>query len=216
MDSSNSDISTQNESADLSIEQNTNESNFSNENSVGITQELNDSVVVANGDDSTNPTVTNNGDVSEEAIDINSNLSQNGDEDTDDPLAFEANDSVVANDGHSTDCIVTDHDDAGEQAIDTNSNSNLSNSDEEIVADPLVIVKTEVPMQEFHAANSAEIDEILEEAEEIVCDDGVVMLIGKNGVPMPWAATDDKLIKREKDLMSGDIPFNCTVSRIFY
>lgn len=210
-DSSISDVSTQNESAELSIEPSVNESIRSNENSLqnpveNVGPEVNDSMG-ANGNHSTDRMSR---DASEVAIDMNLNLSNNGDEDTDDPLALDVNDSMGAGGDNSADRIASDDGDVSEEALAINSNS--SNNGE---VDPLVIIKTEVPMHEFHAANNDEIDEILEEVEEIVCDDGIVMSVGKSGVPMPWAATDDKLIKRQKDSISGDIPFNCIVSRFF-
>lgn len=253
-DSSISDVSTQNESAELSIEPSVNESIRSNENSLqnaveNVGPEVNDSMR-AGGDSSTDRIASDSGDVSAEAMSINStnngnedplaqvndsmgangnhstdrmshdasevaidmnlNLSNNGDEDADDPLALDVNDSMGAGGDNSADRIASDDGDASEAAMAINSNSSTNGE-----VDPLVIIKTEVPMHEFHAVNNDEIDEILEEVEEIVCGDGIVMSVGKSGVPMPWAATDDKLIKRQKDSISGDIPFNCIVSRFF-
>lgn len=122
------------------------------------------------------------------------------------------NDSEVANENGSTDRFATNNGDASEESID----DNLSNNAEVHTIDPLAIIKVEVPLYEVHAANNDEINQILDEAEEIVCDDDVIMSIGKDGIPKPWAATDDKIIKRQNDPMSGDIAFNVTVSRIFH
>lgn len=107
----------------------------------------------------------------------------------------------------------TTNDNVSEEAVDFN--SVLFNEDEHAVVDPLTPIKREVPLYEICAANNAEIDELLDEPTEFVFDDDVTIIIGKCGVPKPWAITSDTLIKRQNDAMSGNIAFNSTVSVIF-
>lgn len=76
-----------------------------------------------------------------------------------------------------------------------------------------VDVKNEfVPLFDLHTANNDAIDELLDEPEEFVYGDDLTMLVGPSGLPMPWASTEQRMIKRENDPMSGDIPFNEEVS----
>ncbi|XP_055309118.1 uncharacterized protein LOC129573007 [Sitodiplosis mosellana] len=67
-----------------------------------------------------------------------------------------------------------------------------------------------VPLFNVHDANNDEIDQLLEEPEEIVYEDDVVIMVGRHGLPKPMAATEDDMIKRENDQMTGNIPFNET------
>lgn len=80
-----------------------------------------------------------------------------------------------------------------------------------------VVTKIEQPayFYDVHSTNSADIDDVLDEPEEITWekDPDVVMTIGRSGFPMPWLATDGNIIKREGDLMSGNISFNETVHK---
>lgn len=72
-----------------------------------------------------------------------------------------------------------------------------------------------VPYFDIHAANSVEIEDLLDETEEIFCNEDVIMTIGKCGVPKPYLSTSEDIIKREGDKMSGDIAFNESVRIIF-
>lgn len=75
------------------------------------------------------------------------------------------------------------------------------------------VVKNEfVPLFDLHTANNEAIDELLDEPEEFDYGDDLTMMVGPSGLPMPWASTEQKMIKRENDPMSGDIPFNEEVS----
>lgn len=75
-----------------------------------------------------------------------------------------------------------------------------------------IVVKSEwVPLFNVHSANNDAIDELLDEYEEVPCDDDCMMIVGSSGFAMPMSATTDDLIKREIDPMSGDMPFNETV-----
>lgn len=80
-----------------------------------------------------------------------------------------------------------------------------------------VVTKVEQPAYFYnvHSANSASIDDVLDEQEEIIWekDPDVVNKIGRSGMPKPWLATDGNIIKREGDLMSGDVAFNETVHK---
>lgn len=101
--------------------------------------------------------------------------------------------------------------------------TNQFNSNEENATDPLAIttsveVKTEqVPLFDMHATNRMEIDALLDEQDYTTenCgsdDDDVVIFIGKSGVPKPMQTTGDFLVKRENDIISGNIAFNERVS----
>lgn len=81
---------------------------------------------------------------------------------------------------------------------------------------PMSDVKTDVATCFFgiHAGNSSDIDNVLEEPVEIDCGEDVIMKVGRFGIPKPWSVTSDRLVKRESDVMSGDIPFNQTVNII--
>lgn len=71
-----------------------------------------------------------------------------------------------------------------------------------------------VPLFNNRVANTTEIEELLDEAEEIYCNEDIIMTIGQGGVPKPFFATAEDIIKRENDKMSGNIPFNWSVSLI--
>lgn len=74
-------------------------------------------------------------------------------------------------------------------------------------------VKAEsVPLYENYTRNSAEMDTLLDEPEEIFCDEDMTITIPKGGIPKPLASTGDDMIKCENDKISGSIPFNANVS----
>lgn len=77
------------------------------------------------------------------------------------------------------------------------------------------IVKPEyVPLFSVHSANNEAMDQLLEEQEEIPCDEDVQIIVGPSGIPQPMQVTTDDLVKRENDAMSGNIPFNTSVSQL--
>lgn len=87
----------------------------------------------------------------------------------------------------------------------TNENSNE--------VDPLGSIKTEFGrLYEIHARNSAEIDEICDEPEVVDLSDGEEMVVSELGIPKPFATTEENMIKRENDSITGNIPFNVKVS----
>lgn len=57
-------------------------------------------------------------------------------------------------------------------------------------------------------SDAGELDAILDEDVEVDCGEDVVMIIGKCGVPQPLLTTDENMVKRENDVISGDLPFN--------
>lgn len=100
----------------------------------------------------------------------------------------------------------------------THENVNDSTMDAVNIAGAQVKVEN-VPLYEIHTRNSDEIDALLDEPDEVrYCDsdDDLTMIIPKNGIPKPLAATSDNVIKREDDLISGSIPFNTNVSVLNY
>lgn len=149
------------------------------------------------------------------AVDATEETSQN----SVDPLTnsvTENNTSNLTEHAHSDESYEIDISQHGEH-----SNNDGSSS---LATDPLFIEtvtpKTEqniplVPLYDIHVTNNDEIDELLDEPEEIFCDEEVIMKIGPSGMPKPWAATVDELIKRENDKMTGNIAFNQTVNLIF-
>lgn len=93
----------------------------------------------------------------------------------------------------------------------------LSNSerDETQMVDP---IKTEpIPLHEPIQANNVELNEILDEEDMIteqLDDDITVIIDSKIGFGKPLNSNADGLIKRQNDIISGDIPFIQTVSKI--
>lgn len=75
-----------------------------------------------------------------------------------------------------------------------------------------VVVKGEpVPIYDNHVCNDNEIDDVLDEPLEEVCDD-IIMIIGRSGIPKPLRMTTEQTIKRENDPMSGNLTFSVSVS----
>lgn len=72
-------------------------------------------------------------------------------------------------------------------------------------------IKTDtMPIFDVRGSNCDGIMDILSEPESII-DDEVSMTVGSRGFPMPMKATDGGLIKRDKDVVSGDLPYFETV-----
>lgn len=70
-----------------------------------------------------------------------------------------------------------------------------------------------VPLYEVSAPNNSEIDEILlDEPQVIKYGDDVEILITETGVPQPFGATLENMVKRENDAISGNVPYNIKVS----
>lgn len=106
--------------------------------------------------------------------------------------------------------------------------TNHTNTDEEVMIsqieeivnefDPLstnydAIIKTESTV--IHARNADEIEQLLNQSQEIfeedVYDDDIVFFVPRTGFPQPPTEMVC-LVKRESDEMSGDVPYNDTVS----
>lgn len=82
----------------------------------------------------------------------------------------------------------------------------VSNADGVIKAEP-------IPIYDNHICNDDEIDVVLDEPFEEVCDD-VIMIIGKS-FPLPLRMTTEEKIKRENDPMSGNLTYSVSV-RIYF
>lgn len=90
----------------------------------------------------------------------------------------------------------------------------VENQDDEAI-DPLanieILTVRKIEVVPLYEINNADIDFLLDEPEELDSDDGIE-IIGDGPVPQPFNATEDELIKRENDGISGSIPFNINVS----
>lgn len=92
-------------------------------------------------------------------------------------------------------------------------NSNTEKTDETVQLNPLKIEA--VPIHEPIQANNEELNELLDEEDMVTekYDDEVTITIdSKIGFAMPLNSNSDGLIKRENDVISGNIAFNETVS----
>lgn len=98
---------------------------------------------------------------------------------------------------------------------------NALNVSGETTEDPLAFETIDVkpnlvPLYEHHVANQNNILAQLHEP-DIIEDDDVIIIVGSKGFAMPLNATPDGLIKREQlDIISGDMPFNMTVSICYF
>lgn len=104
---------------------------------------------------------------------------------------------------------------AANSDLDNEIQTNVETNPEHSTAAAITKIEQPAYFYEIHSGNDADIDDVLDEPEEIVWekDPEVVIKIGRCGIPQPWNATDDKMIKREGDPMSGDISFNATVHK---
>lgn len=131
-----------------------------------------------------------------------------------DPLALDT-DTIAVNSTASTSANNANRCDSEPTANqNTNENGNDSTIDSVNIANVQVKVE-EVPLYEIYASNREEVDVLLDEPDEIHyydSDDDLTMIVPENGIPMPLGATDDNIIKRERDSISGNIPFNILVS----
>lgn len=71
-----------------------------------------------------------------------------------------------------------------------------------------------LPVYDNHICNDNEIDDVLGEPLEEVCDD-VIIVIGRAGLPKPLRMTTEQTIKRENDRMSGNLTFSVSV-RVYF
>lgn len=70
-----------------------------------------------------------------------------------------------------------------------------------------------VPLYETPAMNRTEIADLITEPQvEKINDELTIMINPHSDFPMPWKATDDAIVKRENDVLSGNIAFNIEVS----
>lgn len=70
-----------------------------------------------------------------------------------------------------------------------------------------------VPMYEIHAGNASEVNELLDEPETVyLSDDDGEMIIPETGLPKPFGTTQENIVKRENDPITGNVPFNVEVN----
>lgn len=74
----------------------------------------------------------------------------------------------------------------------------------EVKAEKSVCVMPSVFLEEF--------GELFAEKESIPIDDDITIIISNNKIPMPIAVTQEDLVKRQNDWLSGNLPFNDSVS----
>lgn len=98
----------------------------------------------------------------------------------------------------------------------------INNNANDLAVDPLAIgdlhdlnvcadVKVEpLPIYDNHFANDSDIENVLDEPIEEICDD-IVIVIGRSGIPKPLRMTNEQTIKRENDKMSGNLTFSVSV-----
>lgn len=158
----------------------------------------------------------------EEVINTTQDVSVNSDNTSSndiDPLALDSNATIPrANaDVGTSDQIVVEATNAcdAEPLVEQSTHENVVDSS----IDPLINVQVKaekVPLYEIHTRNNEEINELLDEPVEIYCDndDELTMIISKDGLPKPFAATEDDMIKRENDPISGNIAFNEEVNAL--
>lgn len=199
-------------------------------NSMESLAALNDTDTTNNGDENGNDAVANTNDVDQNTdstertyISVNDEVaideiaadmanSSSVNQSENDPLAVSAelvvdlsiDDSTTA----TTDGSILGRCDAAEQP---NGNFiNAQNTANGSMAN--IVIKSEpVPLYDTHVCNDNEIDDVLDEPLEEVCDD-VVIIIGRSGIPKPLRMTTDQTIKRENDPMSGNLTFSVSVS----
>lgn len=82
------------------------------------------------------------------------------------------------------------------------------------VSDDTTDTKPIVPIHQYELENADEIISVLEESHEEIYDDDVLMTYIK--FPMPVPSTTKGLMKREGDVVSGNLPFNNSVSNISF
>lgn len=64
--------------------------------------------------------------------------------------------------------------------------------------------------------NMEEILSVMDVEEVVIIDDDVQFTIGSAGIAMPIQVTSKSMVKRENDVVSGNMPFNESVSKIFF
>lgn len=76
----------------------------------------------------------------------------------------------------------------------------------EVKAEKSVCVMQPVFLEEF--------GELFAEKESILIDDDITIVISNNTIPMPIKVTQEDLVKRQNDWLSGNLPFNYSVSTL--
>lgn len=56
------------------------------------------------------------------------------------------------------------------------------------------------------------LNDLIAENATIQIDDDITMMIGFEGMPKPFTANSDEMIKRDEDPISHNMPYNLTVS----
>lgn len=131
-----------------------------------------------------------------------------------DPLALDT-DTIAVNSTASTaanNANLCDSEPTANQNM--NETGNDSTIDSVNIANVQVKVE-QVPLYEIYASNREEVYVLLDEPDETRyydSDEDLTMIVPENGIPMPLGATEDNIIKRERDSISGNIPFNVMVS----
>lgn len=143
----------------------------------------------------------NDSNVSDEEPEIDPNL-ENANHDEIDPLSV------------STDMVNGDNE-LGTAQTEQNqteaSSSNVREADPRTDVLDVATVKIEpLPVYDNHVANDNDIDDLLNEPVEDVLD-GVIIVIGRSGIPKPLGMTTEKTIKRENDKMSGNTTYSVSV-----
>lgn len=83
----------------------------------------------------------------------------------------------------------------------------------EVLIDINPVIKQEIdPLQDYSVFPDDALAVLLAENETVEIDDDISMVIGFEGIPAPFVANVDNMIKREDDPISNNIPFNLTVS----
>lgn len=112
--------------------------------------------------------------------------------------------------------------DAHDATAQTEENLVINSNAKDKEIDPLAIgdlddlnvcaaVKVEpLPIYDNHLANDDDIENLLDEPIEEICDD-IVIVIGRSGIPKPLRMTNEQTIKRENDKMSGNLTFSVSV-----
>lgn len=83
----------------------------------------------------------------------------------------------------------------------------------EVLIDINPAIKQEIdPLQDYSVFPDDALADLLAENEIVEIDGDISMVIGFEGIPAPFDANVDNMIKREDDIISNNIPFNLTVS----
>lgn len=176
------------------------------------------------------PPIYNNNRLKEFPI-PNINIQDNREENTQDDEDSEVSIASIA-ENHQDSSNLQNEDNSSGNNVDANGSIETQSGIDEIETtvdfnidensndgDPLLIVASDVEVKygsielvSVHAGNSGAIDGLLDEPEIVNYDEDVVILIGQHGLPKPKQYTNDNLLKREGDEVTGTMPYNITVS----